>query len=264
MIDLGGASVLITGAASGIGRSLAIALAKRGAFTVLADRDEAGLRAAAAAIGPAASYIVTDLADPAAPKALVAQAFAQHGRLDLLCSNAGIGRNKRLIKEPLDASATNLFDINFWAALRLAQAYLPLLEAHAAHGRLMITASENSLSVPAAVRGAGLGLYAASKAALLIMAEWLRDELAGKPLAVHVLLPGGVYTPLIAKALPDPAQIPPEMHIITADRCAELALQGLDQGLFYIPTHAHLAEDQKPRAAAIAESLSALGLLAPS
>ncbi len=53
-------------------------------------------------------------------------------------------------------------------------------------------ASENSLNAPSAVKGAGLGLYAATKHGVLIMAEWLRDELAAAPLYLHVLLPGAV------------------------------------------------------------------------
>jgi NAD(P)-dependent dehydrogenase (short-subunit alcohol dehydrogenase family) len=201
-----------------------------------------------------------DLADPARPARLIERTFSLTGRIDLLCSNAGIGRNKRLMKEPLDEAADRLFAVNFLAALRLAQAYLPALESAGMRGRMLITASENSLSVPSAVRGAGLGLYAATKHALLIMAEWLRDELAGTPLDVHVLLPGAVYTPMVARAIPDPAQAPPELALITPQRCAEIALRGLDLGLFYIPTQPHLAIDMRARTQGVADALNALGL----
>jgi hypothetical protein len=92
------------------------------------------------------------------------------------------------------------------------------------------------------------------------MAEWLLVEARAKPLDLHVLLPGGVYTPLIAGALPDVAAVPPEMNIISPARCADLALRGMDLGLFYIPTHAHIADDMRPRTEGVRASLRALGL----
>jgi hypothetical protein len=98
---------------------------------------------------------------------------------------------------------------------------------------------------------------------VLILAEWLRGEMAGggKPLDVHILLPGGVYTGMTAGGLgPDPAAWPAAMAIITPDRCAAIALAGLDAGLFWIPTHEHLAADMAPRHAGIAEAVRVLRL----
>jgi short-subunit dehydrogenase len=123
----------------------------------------------------------------------------------------------------------------------------------------MITGSEHSLSVPAAVKGRGLGLYGATKHGVLIMAEWLRDESAAA-LGVHLLIPGAVYTPLIARGLPDPTRAPPEFELIMPERCAELALRGMDLGLFYIPTHAHIRQDIQPRYEGVLGALKALGL----
>jgi NAD(P)-dependent dehydrogenase (short-subunit alcohol dehydrogenase family) len=261
MIDYNGKVALVTGAGSGIGKSIATALAARGARVILADIDEANVNAAAAELGAKAHAIVTDLAQADAPAKLIQQSQALHGRLDLVCSNAGIGRNKRLVKDLLqDEAVARLFDVNLFAGLRLAQAYVPTLEGSATRGRIMFTGSENSLSVPAAVKGAGLGLYAATKHALLIAAEWLRDELATAPIDLHVLMPGAVYTPLIARKLPDPSKAPPELGLISSERCAEIALAGMDHGLFYIPTHAHLADDMRPRTEGIAAALKTLGL----
>ena len=84
---------------------------------------------------------------------------------------------------------------------------------------------------------------------------------AGKPIDLHALCPGGVLTPPIAAQLPDPAKAPPGFHLITPGRCAELALAGMDAGLFYIPTHAHLADDMRVRSEGIAEGLRVLGLV---
>ena len=124
----------------------------------------------------------------------------------------------------------------------------------------MITGSENSLSVPAAVKRSALGMYAATKHGVLIMAEWLRNELADAPIDLHVLMPGAVYTPMIARVLPDPAKAPPELGLIMPERCAEIALKGLDLGLFYIPTHAHLIDDMVPRYHGVSEAIKILGL----
>jgi NAD(P)-dependent dehydrogenase (short-subunit alcohol dehydrogenase family) len=249
MIDYSGKVALVTGGASGIGKAIAEALRARGASVVTADVQNG-------------ADIVCDLADAAAPEALVARIYEAHGRLDLLCSNAGIGHNRRVIKEPLNHE--RLFAVNTFAAVRLAQAYVARLKDSGARGRLMITGSENSLSVPSAVKGNGLGLYAASKHAVLILAEWLRDECASgsMPLDIHVLLPGAVYTPLVSVNLPDPAMAPKALGLIMPERCAEIALDGLDKGLFYIPTHAHLIDDMGVRYNAIAEATKALGLKA--
>ena len=261
MIDFQGKTALVTGAGSGIGKALAGALVARGARVVLADINEAAVKSAAAELGASGHAIVCDLADPLAADLLIEQSHAVHGRLDLVCSNAGVGHNRRLMKQAIDDSVERLFAVNLFAGLRLAQAYMRVLDGAGVRGRLMLTGSENSLSVPAAVKGGGLGLYAASKHGLLIMAEWLRDELAGVPIDLHVLLPGAVYTPLLARALPDPAKAPPGLGLISSERCAELALKGMDLGLFYIPTHAHLRDDMRPRSEGVAAALKALGLV---
>jgi len=193
--------------------------------------------------------------------ALVAEAFAINGRLDLICSNAGIGHGRRVLEENFDdARLTRLFNVNLFAGLRIAQAYAAALKNAGARGRLLLTCSENSLSVPAAVRGARLGMYAATKHGLLIAAEWLRDETQGDPFAVHALMPGAVYTPLIARNLPDPKLAPKELDLIIPARCAEVALQGMDLELFYIPTQPHLAADMGPRHEGVAAAVRALGL----
>lgn len=260
MIDYKGKTALVTGAASGIGLALSSALAARGAKVVMADIDGVRLQTAAKEVGSVATAKVCDLAVAGAAEDLVPAAHAVHGRLDLICSNAGMGHNRRLVKETLDDGVDRLFAVNLFAALRILQSYLKLLEANGARGRLMITGSENSLSVPAMVKRSGLGLYAASKHGVLILAEWMRNELAAAPIDLHILMPGAVYTPMVARALPDPSKAPPELGLIMPERCAEIALRGMDLGLFYIPTHAHLIDDMKPRYDGVAEAIKLLEL----
>lgn len=262
MIDFNGRVALVTGAGSGIGRALSEALAARGARLFCADID--GDAAAETAIGIDGEALAIDLAEPDAAATLIDHIQSRTGRIDFVASNAGVGYRKRLLKADCDDPAlARMLELNMLAPLRLAQAWMPHLEAGDSRGRLMITGSENSLSVPLAVKGFGLGLYAASKHGVLVLAEWLRDEVAGgnKPLDVHILLPGGVYTGMTRDGLgPDPAQWPAAMAVITPERCAEIALAGLDAGLFHIPTHRHLADDMAPRHAAIADAARVLGL----
>lgn len=260
MIDYAGKVVLVTGGASGIGLALAQAFQRRGARIVIADVAQLNLEAAARQLGNDCVPLVSDLSQPEQQAALVERAFGVWGRLDMVCSNAGLGRNKRVLRETFDEAAIQMFEVNFHAGIRIAQAYHALLLREKAQGHIMFTASENALSVPSAVRGSGLGFYGAAKHGLLIMAEWLRDEVAEGPMSVHVLLPGAVYTPLIAKKLPDPKEAPAQLDLIMPDRCAEIALKGLDQGLFYIPTQRHLADDMRRRTIGVLEAVSALGI----
>jgi 3-oxoacyl-[acyl-carrier protein] reductase len=98
---------------------------------------------------------------------------------------------------------------------------------------------------------------------VLVLAEWLRGECIGgnKPLDVSILLPGGVYTGMTADGLgPDPDKWPAAMGIIRPEVAAAIALNGLDEGLFYIPTHRHLGDDIEPRYRGIKDAISRLGL----
>jgi len=262
MIDWTGQQVLITGAASGIGRALAIALAARGARVTGADINAAGVAETAALCGGEAFTI--DLADGAAGAQAVERLVARHGRLDAVFANAGIGYSRRLLKADLDdPGLARLWEINMLGPTRLAQALVAAAEAGGWRARLVITGSENSLSLPPSIQNFGNGLYAASKHGVLILAEWLATECrnAGKPMDVHMLLPGGVYTGLTAPGLgPDPANWPAAMGIIQPERAAELCLAGLDLGLFYIPTHRHLIDDMAARQQGVAAATVALGL----
>lgn len=254
MIDYHGKTALVTGAASGIGRALAIALAARGARVILVDLNEPGLEETAARIGSHTQIIIADLSDPAAPASVVEQAMAANGTLDLLCSNAGIAPAHRLLREKADGNGGVLF-----AGLYFAQAYAQALKHSSTRGRLLLTGSENSLSVPRGIEAMGIGLYAATKSAFLMLAEWMRAEFANRvPIEVHILLPGAVTT-----GLNDGGEVNPEiaaLSFISAEQCAATALQGLDLGLFYIPTHRHLADDMRPRLHGVEEAIRSLGL----
>ena len=260
MIDYTDKVALVTGGASGIGAALAAALSERGADVIVADIQEDLAREVAAGLARPGLAIACDLSGPEAPAKLVREAHTWKGRLDLVCANAGIDRHKRMTKEDFGPETMRMFEVNMFSPFRLAQAYAALLAGSGARGRLMITGSENSLSLPHAVRRSRIGAYGATKHGVLIMAEWLREDLEGELMDVHVLMPGGVYTPLIAAGIPDPAMIPPEFNVIMPEECARIALKGLDLGLFYIPTRKHIGEDIRPRFDGVRAAIRALGL----
>lgn len=261
MIDYKGKVALVTGGASGIGEALAKQLSERGAHVIVADKQGDLAKEVAARLPHPGLALPYDLSEPDAPAALVKDAFGWKGQLDLICANAGFGRRKKMMEEDFGADTMTLFAVNMFAPFRIAQAYGAGLAGSGARGRLMITGSENSLSLPQAVRRSRLGAYGASKHGVLIMAEWLKEELGGDLMDVHVLMPGAVYTPLISRSLPDPKDLPPDMGIIMPDRCAEIALKGMDLDLFYIPTHAHIGDDIRPRFDGVQDALTQLGLV---
>lgn len=258
MIDYTDKTALVTGAASGIGAALAKALAARGAQVFCADVQADTVQRIAEQIGGIA--LPCDLADPDGAEQLLEEAWGRAGTLDLVCSNAGIGGSVSVAKAGFDEKMASLFEVNFFAGMKLAQGFAQRLSKTGGRGRLMVTASENSLSLPQAVSGGRMAFYGATKHALLVAMEWFRIEQTEGPLDLHVLMPGAVYTPLIAKMLPDPSMAPPELELIMPEQCAEIALRGMDLDLFYIPTQAHLLEDMQPRMADIEASLQALGI----
>ncbi len=263
MIEYTNKTVLVTGAASGIGEATAVALGNRGARVLCADIDAEGVADTVSKVGNGAQAIVCDLGDSTAAGKLVDQAYEMSGHLDLVFSNAGIGHRSSLAKEPFDETdaMSALFEINFFAGPKIAQAYARHLEKDGRRGRFMVTASENSLSVPQAVRAGKMVFYGATKHALLVAMEWLRiEQEKANLLDLHVLMPGAVYTPLVARNLPDPSMAPAELELISSEQCAEIALKGMDLDLFYIPTQAHLLDDMQPRIQDVEASLKALGI----
>jgi NAD(P)-dependent dehydrogenase (short-subunit alcohol dehydrogenase family) len=260
MIDYSESNALVTGAASGIGAALAKGLGARGARVICADLNVEDVERIAAEIGGAAIALACDLGEPDGAEKLLEQAWDTVGKLDVICSNAGIGNSTSVANTRFDDGMTRLFEVNLFAGMKLGQDYARRLDEVGERGRFMVTASENSLSVPSAVRAGKMAFYGATKHGLLVAMEWFRIEQEDGPLDLHVLMPGAVYTPMIARALPDPALAPPELELIMPEQCAAIALRGMDLNLFYIPTQAHLLQDMQPRMSDVEAALQALGI----
>jgi NAD(P)-dependent dehydrogenase (short-subunit alcohol dehydrogenase family) len=160
--------------------ALAHTLMARGAKVLLADINAEMLAIVREKMSGDGLTIPCELAQEGAPAALIEQASGYFGLLDLVCADAGIGgRNGKLAKARLDDTAKRLFAVNMFAPLLLCQAMIAKVAGMGGRGRILITGSENSLSIPSAVKNFGLGFYAGSKHGVLAFAEWLHQESPG-------------------------------------------------------------------------------------
>jgi len=201
LLDLEGQVALVVGAASGIGRASAEALAAFGAKVVLADRDQEGLEAALAAVraqgGEAEAYPL-DLAARGEAEALVERVHRAHGRLDTLVSTPAINVRKPLL-DYTDEEVDRVVDLNLKGTLRLLRA----------GGRVMREQRGGSLIAFASIRALvvepGQGVYAATKAGILQIMRTLAAELGPFGVRANAIAPGPIETPLTApiKAHPD-------------------------------------------------------------
>src|SRR6266852_4308438 len=196
MTAIRGSAAAVTGAASGIGRALALELAVRGCDLALADRDEAGLQATAAEIGRAAPQKVTvhrvDVGEPKEIADFAQAAVTAHPGLNIVINNAGVALMGQF-SEIDQAQMDWLMNINFWGVVHSTRAFLPHLarqrEAHIV----------NLSSIFGIIAPPGQTAYAAAKFAVRGFSESLRHELqmAASPVRLSVVHPGGVSTNIV-------------------------------------------------------------------
>jgi short-subunit dehydrogenase len=193
MTAIRGAAAAITGAASGIGRALALELAARGCDLALADRDEAGLQAVAAEVAKTGTRKITthgvDVGEPSQIEAFARSAITAHANLNIVVNNAGVAL-MGMFNEVDQTQMEWLVNINFWGVVHGTRAFLPHLsrqrEAHIV----------NLSSIFGIVAPPGQTAYAAAKFAVRGFSESLRHELqmAASPVRLSVVHPGGVAT----------------------------------------------------------------------
>ena len=190
LMALADKTAVVTGAAGGIGRAIAISLAGRGCHLALADVNEAGLAETARLIASnrvRVSRHVLDVADRGAVAAFPALVMAEHPGVDILVNNAGVavgGTFDQVSEEDFEW----LFNINFWGVVRMTRAFMPLLKA-SADARIVNLSSIFGIVAPPRETA-----YCASKFAVRGFSEALRHELAATRIGVTVVHPGGVAT----------------------------------------------------------------------
>jgi short-subunit dehydrogenase len=195
MTAIGGAAAAVTGAASGIGRALALELSARGADLALADRDEAGLAEVAAEIGKQngkARKVTThrvDVADAGQIADFARDSIAAHPKLNILINNAGVALLGQFTE--IDQSQMEwLININFWGVVHATRIFLPHLSAQREAHIVNLSSIFGIIAPP------GQTAYCASKFAVRGFSESLRHELQmnGSPVRLSVVHPGGVAT----------------------------------------------------------------------
>jgi len=193
---------LVTGAAQGIGRGIAQALAAQGAAVILSDRDSATCQSAAAELqshGCQALSIGCDVAEIAEVEHLIEAATEWRGRIDILVCNAGVAGPSGPLGEADDADWQRVFTVNLRAAARLAQGLIPAM-AERGVGSVIL------MSSIAGLRGnKSIGLYGLTKAALAQLARNLAVEWGPRGVRVNAISPGLIRTPLSHQLMADSA-----------------------------------------------------------
>lgn len=193
MRELAGKTAVITGAASGIGRALAIELGDRGCRVAVADIDARGLRDACKAImekAGACTEHVVDVSDCAAMEEFAADVVREHGAAHLVINNAGTTVVDNAETMPY-ADFERVMNVNFWGVVHGTRAFLPYLrrvdEAHIVN----VSSVFGIMAMPQQAA------YNASKFAVRGYTEALKMELADSPIGVSCVMPGGIKTNIV-------------------------------------------------------------------
>ncbi|MDQ0140900.1 SDR family oxidoreductase [Cupriavidus necator] len=232
-------TVVVTGAATGIGRALALAFAQAGARGVaVADLNAAGAAAVAAEVQAAAPGCQVfaqpvDVADAAAVQALADLATQRFGQVDIFCSNAGI-----ILRKGLEASAGDwqrIWEINVMAHIHAARAVLPqMLER--GDGYFV-----NTVSAAGLLSQIGSAPYAVTKHAAIGFAEWLSITYGERGIKVSCICPQGVQTNMLFGEKGERKGFLQEGSV-TAEHVAAVTLEGVADERFLILPHPEVLE----------------------
>lgn len=226
---------VVTGAASGIGREVALELLRRGARVAAVDvrADALGETASLAGAGARLSSHVTDITDRGATEALLLEVLAAHGAVDGIINNAGIIQPFVPFSDLGYDAITRVLDVNLRGTIHVTQAFLPhLLERPEAH-------VVNVSSMGGVFPFPGQTVYGASKAAVKLLTEGLYAELLDTPVAVSVVIPGPVATDIAANSgvdAPGGGQATGSSRIpmTPADEAARMLVDGVEKRRLHI------------------------------
>jgi NAD(P)-dependent dehydrogenase (short-subunit alcohol dehydrogenase family) len=235
-MDVTGKHVIVTGAASGIGRALARRFAGEGArAVVVADVDGAGAQTVADGIGGLA--VPTDVSRESDIQQLVARAEEANGAVDLFCSNAGIAGPGGGPEAP-DDGWERIWHVNVMAHVWVARALLPRMLARG-DGYLLFTASAAGLLTQVSALP-----YSVTKHATVALAEWISIVHGDAGIKVSCLCPQAVQTPMLEAAREDSAGMATmaAAGTIQPEEVAGAVVEGLRAERFLILPHPEVAD----------------------
>jgi len=225
-MEIRGSHIVVTGGAGGIGRAMCRRFAAEGARAIaVADRDGAGAEAVAKEIGGRAHQ--TDVASESQIQALVESAVAEHGPIDLFCSNAGILAIGG--EEVPDAQWQRIWEVNLMAHVYAARALLPAM-LERGRGYLLQTASAAGL-----LNQIGSAPYAVTKHAAVGFAEWLAITYGDRGIGVSVLCPQAVRTAMTGGS--EGGGVAGVDGMLEAEEVAGVVVDGLAREQFLILPH---------------------------
>ena len=220
MIQLRGAVAVVTGASSGLGRRFSVDLAGAGAMVVGLARREAllaSLNDELRVASPKSTTVACDVRDTAQYAAVLQDVEREHGKIDVLINNAGIGEPELVPGDVLEPYRA-VMETNFFAAVCGTLTVLPgMLDRGAG---VVVNVSSDTGRAP----GPGEPAYGASKAALSAFTESLSFDAESRGVHLHVLYPGWVPTPMGAGAVDQGMPTPPRMVRRTEEQVSRLLL----------------------------------------
>jgi NAD(P)-dependent dehydrogenase (short-subunit alcohol dehydrogenase family) len=257
--DLAGKTAVVTGAASGIGRSLARRFAVADMHVVLADVEVEALDAAVAEIGGDAIGVTTDVTSREQVEQLAARSYEAFGVVDVLCNNAGVFQGG-LLWECGDADYEWTLGVNLWGILHGVGAFVPRMLAAGTDAHIV-----NTISMAGLATTAFSGPYNISKFAAMAATECLAHDLAtvGAPIKVSAVCPGLVDTEIARSRRNRPPALVAEQHdggafveqaladgtagSMSPDAVADLVVEAIHAEQFLVPTRPSYAQQLTDR-----------------
>jgi NAD(P)-dependent dehydrogenase (short-subunit alcohol dehydrogenase family) len=257
--DLAGKTAVVTGAASGIGRSLVRALASADMRVAAADVEADALDATIAELGDAVLGVPTDVTRPEQVEQLAARAYERFGSVDVLCNNAGVFQGG-LLWEFTDADFEWTLGVNLWGILHGIRAFVPRMLAAGTEGHVV-----NTISMAGLATTPFSGPYNVSKFAAMAATECLAHDLAtiGAPIKVSAVCPGLVDTAIARSRRNRPAALTTEQHeggafveqaladgtagSMSPDEVAALVVEAIHEERFLVPTRPSYAQQLTDR-----------------
>ncbi|MDQ1058094.1 NAD(P)-dependent dehydrogenase (short-subunit alcohol dehydrogenase family) [Arthrobacter globiformis] len=256
-VEFVGATAVITGGASGIGKGIAKSFLANGSNVVIADIDAAALAATAQELGVLG--VRTDVTDPESVQALADRAVAEYGEVHVVCNNAGVGPMSPISKLSLDDWKWML-DVNLYGVIYGVHSFLPILKKNQDWGHIVNTSSMSVMAPPA-----NLGAYVAAKAAVLGLTEVLATELEQEQSVVGAtaLIPGPVRTNIATSLRTRPAAGNSSLvdvdiaarssafRFLEPEEVGEMVLHAIRDNRLYVASHAEWLQQAAARHARI-------------